>query len=260
MLVRKSLGGRGIAVASAALVGALAWSACSTSPAERVTESVGTEQEALVDGGVATTAATPDLSAVAFIKTASVGNCSGTLIGPRTVLTAAHCFFTVAQGCQVKAGVQTVTFADPSGSRTGPGAQTINSLGISAHPDAYGFDASSGNPSRVASCADPVPPPAACPDPTVTPAAFNNPSCALLRACFPGGVNALPACVPNMPCPASIVSNTIGGLWGFKSEHDFALIYLESEPVGIAPMPVLTRGWSAPSQNVFETTSAAFDS
>jgi hypothetical protein len=162
-------------------------------------------------------------------------------------------------GTHFQAGVQTVTFADAAGNPNGAGAQTINALGISAHPDAYGFDPATGNVGRVASCPDPMPLPAACPDPTVTPLAFTNPSCGLLRACYPTGIAALPACVPQMPCPASIVKNTLGGRWGLKSDHDFALIYLETEPVGITPLPVLTRGWSAPNKGIFEATAAVFD-
>lgn len=256
MASNQRLGGN-FAVFRAALLAGLALPACSTPTTPN--ESVASASGALINGGIATTAATPDIAAVAVLSTSAFGSCSATLIAPRTLLTAAHCFFPTAHGCQVNLGVQTATFADAAGNPNGAVVQTINVLGVSAHPDAYGFDPSTGNPGRVAACPEPAAPPAACPDPTLSPNAFNLPSCALVKACYPTGVSALPACVPNMPCASTIVKNTIGGAWGLKTEHDIALVYLESDPVGIAPMPVLTRGWSAPSRGIFEATAAAFD-
>ena len=87
------------------------------------------------------------------------------------MLTAAHCVFAGAQGCDAQVGPVTVRFADANGIPGGSGGQTINVVGIAAHPDAYG--------NRIAGCADPVPGPTACPDVTLNPEAFRTASCAL---------------------------------------------------------------------------------
>lgn len=60
-------GGRFASAFRAALLAALALPACESHA--KVEESLNTQSEALVDGGVGTTAATPDIAAVALIRT-----------------------------------------------------------------------------------------------------------------------------------------------------------------------------------------------
>ena len=213
---------------------------------------------ALEDGGVATTAAVPEMAAVAFLSIPGTGSCSATLIAPRVMLTAAHCVFPGAMGCDLQVGPATATFADANGNPQPPGGvgtQTINIVGIAAHPDAYG--------KRVAACADPVPAPTSCPDVTLNPAAFATASCALLKACWPSGVGAIPcnpACVPGMPCPCTNRPATLNATatMNFHQENDIALVFLEQAPTGITPLPVLTQGWSSPSDGIFDASASVF--
>jgi hypothetical protein len=84
------------------------------------------------------------------------GGCTATLIGPRTIIMAAHCmlpFTTECTGFTPSLANITVTFADGQGNPFGAGAQTIQVIGLAWHPDAYGNRFASGpNPSPTPAC------------------------------------------------------------------------------------------------------------
>ena len=151
-----------------------------------------------------------DLRAVAGLATPHPGGCTATYIGNRVVLTAAHCVSPFGSGCvgstQPPEDIE-VTFADQFGDPTSVDAQRIRVLGFAVHPNAWS--------DRVTSCPDPVPPLVACPA-DVSP---YGPSCNLVEQ-----------------CQADAMKRTAPG---FHVEHDIALAYLESDPIGIDPLPVI---------------------
>src|SRR5262245_41951850 len=89
-----------VAFASNVLAAAATTTGCS--PGRAPGDDTITWSRALEDGGVATNAAVPEMAAVGKLsidfQNAS-GGCSATLIAPRVMLTAAHCVFAGAQGC-----------------------------------------------------------------------------------------------------------------------------------------------------------------
>lgn len=262
MSMRQGVRVAGETIARALLAAAAAGTLVGCVESRERYDTVEVATEALVDGGVATDSATPDLRAVG--RFVGYGGCSATLIAPRTVLMAAHCVFAYAQGCSISTtATPSVIFADENGDPAGMNAQTIAIVGVATHPDAYGLDPVSKNFGRTKACPDPVPPPTTCPDPVATPGALSKPSCAQLSACFPNGFGALPACTLDdagnpIVCPQDVAAQTVIG-WGLKPEHDFALAYLEKDPTDIAPLPVLTRGWSDPSHGIYEAKASVFD-
>jgi hypothetical protein len=207
---------------------------CSRVDTSPVDESPGVQRAALDKGAPAGENA-PELRAVGRVRRQLTGNtnaeCSGVLVAPRVLLTAAHCIFTTAQGCDDVLPVPfhaTVTFPDdPTVPATGT---TIDIVAVSAHPDAYA--------DRVSSCPTPAPPLTACPDPAVDPGAFELPSCNLVSQCFRAQTN-------------------LAATRGAHFEHDMALAYLQEAPAGITPLPmVVPAGWGKPSLGLFELPGA----
>lgn len=150
----------------------------------------------------------PDLLGVAALSVPPAG-CTATLIGPRTIIMAAHCALPFSQGCQAftpDLDLINVVFADEQGNPVGPGAQTVRVLGLSWHPLAYG--------NRVTNCPNPPPPLPSCPGQPGT--QFQGPSCAFTLSCLPQG-----------------------GRMALHFENDVAIGYLASAPVGIDPIPVI---------------------
>lgn len=163
----------------------------------------------------------PDLLAVARFETGS-GVCTGTLIAPQVVLTAAHCITRWAQGCDFWApGNLNVVFADEHGNPGGAGAQTVPVLGFQAHPEAFG--------ERVFSCLDQD----------------------VEAECGEG--DDLRTEVGTL-CALYDIPDCVGWArgYGMRWEHDLALLYLEREPEGIDPIPVIVgEGVANPSHNLF---------
>ncbi|MCL2823609.1 MAG: trypsin-like serine protease, partial [Polyangiaceae bacterium] len=173
-----------------------------------VLETPGQSESALHNGAPAGVGM-EDLHAVGMLRTPVSERCSGSLIGPDTMITAAHCLYPLSTGCggQVAKPEDTyVVFADAHGNADGPGAQTIRVVGYAVHPLAWA--------DRVTRCPDPDPPYVSCP---TIPFARFLPSCNMVEVCGDRAADL-----------------------GMRWEHDIALVYLESAPIGIEPLPVIT--------------------
>jgi hypothetical protein len=187
---------------------------------------------ALKNAPIAATADMPEIAAVAKLVTLD-GDCTANLIGApgsRVMLTAAHCIFLVAQGCQNRMldTPSRVIFFGDDGKLTGPNKIEIPVAAAVAMPAAYG--------TRVSRCpapTDPIPP---CPGrDDADQSLFQKPSCKLAATCVEGG-----------------------GTMGLRSDHDLALLWLaQAPPSSITPLPVLTSGKGSPVDQIFAVDSDA---
>lgn len=197
--------------------------ACLVEPAQsdRSSEDSRSASSALARG---TPTGDAELRAVAGLATPRPGGCTATLVADRIILTAAHCVAPFGSGCPgtlVPPQDIVAVFADGQGNPLGADAQRIRVVAFTVHPDAWA--------DRVTACANPNPLLPNCP----ADVSQLGPSCNLVEQCQADGRQI--------------------SIWaGFHEEHDLALGYLESAPVGIVPLPVIVSQASNPfAPNLF---------